>query len=226
MSRATHSRRELPGELRLDAALIERTVTELNELHRTKGLGTARAMGECLLRAFFDDDVGVFRARAKAHLSFRALTQDPSLKVGYTLLYHTVGTVGQLRTLPPEIGERLSFSHHKALLPVRSEAAKLRLARRAVQAGLTVRAFEAEVLAVRDRSRPRDAVRRGRPRLPPLAKALKRLPDPGELGEELGPEELDYFTREEARALLESSEASLERLMGLVQGLLEKVDAA
>jgi hypothetical protein len=227
MSSASPEAPPLPGEEFVDEELVELTVGQLNDLHKSKGLETASAMGERVLAAFFDDDAQNFRERGKDHKSFRAMTQHGDLAVSYTFLYHAVGVVEQLRTLPPELGESLSFSHHKLLLPVRGRDAKLRLARRAVLKRLSVRAFDEEVRAWRERHSAKQGPRRGRPRLPGFVKALKRLPSPTELQDErmFSDQDFEYYTHAEARRLLAETEASLESLQRVTRRLRERIES-
>ncbi len=226
MSGANPLATALPGESSVDVELVERTVNELNELHKTKGLETARAMGERLLAAFFAGEAQNFRDRGKDHLSFRALTGHEHLTVSYTFLYHAVGVVEQLGMLPPELGEALSFSHHKLLLPVHGRDAKLRLARRAVLKRLSVRAFDEDVRAWRERSDADQGPRRGRPRLPGFVKTLKRLPRSRELSIErlFSDQDFEYYTHADARRLLAETEASLELLRKVAQELRERIE--
>jgi len=126
---------ELPGEDEIDRALIDRVVEQLNATWRHKGLETARALGEVVLAAFFGGDLAAFAARERRHLSFRALAEREDLNLSYGMLRTAMAVFGQLRALPVSVAEALPLSHHKALLPLKDDTAKVRLAVKAATEG-------------------------------------------------------------------------------------------
>ena len=163
---------DLPGATKVDDKLVDSAVEEINRLHSAKGLELARAMGEYLVKTFFGGDLDNFGVE-KSHASWRALANREDLQVSHSTLWFSVAILAQLRQLPEDVGTALSVSHHRLLVPVRDPKAKERVARKAVEQGLTVSQFEAEVAKVRKTEKRSKG---GRPAIPPHLKALRRLP--------------------------------------------------
>jgi hypothetical protein len=195
---AVDSRRS-PGELIVDHELIERAVQELERIHVEAGLQQMVAIGRCLLGHFFQEDLSVYRARHRRHISYRRLAQRDDIPFSPSKLRVSVAILEQLEQLPRSIGWSLSTSHHRALLPVRDPGTKLELARQAVQDGMSHRQLERAVAARCPRSSADNKV--GRPRLPEIVKQLRRISkivaepehedhDPAQLTENFSPEEL------------------------------------
>ncbi len=129
----------LPGEAAPDDALIDLAVAELNQIHRMKGLEAALAIGEYLAQTFFDGDPELFATHERGHASFRALSQREELNLSASSLWTSVAVLQQVRSLPPQLGARLSISHHRRLLVVKDPASKARLARSTVDEQLSVK---------------------------------------------------------------------------------------
>jgi hypothetical protein len=161
----------LPGETTVDNDLVNQAVQEVNRIHTVKGLEAALALGEYLLATFFAGDLAAFGKRGKKHASFRALADREDLAVAHTTLWYSVAVLDQLRQLPADIGSALPMSHHRLLLPVKDEKAKLALAQEAVDQKLGKREMEDRVRSVREQGKP-NAGKAGRPVLPPWAKSV------------------------------------------------------
>lgn len=211
----------LPGEGAADEGLVNQAVDQVNRLYAGKGLETARVIGEYLLTTFFAGDSANFRERGKAHVSFRKLAEREDLYVSYSFLWNAVAVVDQLRQLPPDIAEALPLSHHQALLPLKDEKAKVKLAREAVKKHLDKRTFREEVKKVRAKENPDS--RAGRPPLPAFAKAFGQLDKLVKLArtEDVTEASFEHYSREKAQQLLLDTEDKLAAL----QRLLEKVRA-
>jgi len=204
----------LPGEVQPDAALVDTAVEQINRLYIAKGLETAQVIGEYVLETFFGGDPSAFRDREGGHASFRALASRDDLHVSHVWLWRAVSVVEQLRQLPAEVGSNLPFTHHTLLLPIKSERAKLRLAKRAAEKGWTKRKLDAEVRKVRDKEKQNPNA--GRPRLPRFVKTLNKLgrllADPAEAFGDLD--------------AIESMEpAQAQRLLGVVAGVKAQCEA-
>jgi hypothetical protein len=162
----------LPGEVAVDEALICAVVTRINEIHRRRGLETAREIGEHLLAAFFGGHIEAFRAKGKKHASLRALADRQDLDISSTTIWYSIAVLEQLRQLPGDIGAALPMSHHRLLLPVKNNQLREELAREAVQHGLTKRDLEAKIKGLNESTEQSNGVRPGRPVLPGWAKGL------------------------------------------------------
>ncbi len=82
-ARATALAVQLPGADSIDGALLDRAVSELNQLYRTKGLETARAVAEVVIDVFFGGSLDNFKARSGSHISFAELKKRSDLQVSY-----------------------------------------------------------------------------------------------------------------------------------------------
>jgi hypothetical protein len=160
----------LPGETTVRSDLVDQAVREINRIYVGKGLEAARGIGEFVLRTFFDNSMDTFRAKGKNHVSFRKLVEREDLRVSHVHLWHCVALIDQLKTLPTDLANALPVSHHKVLLPVHDEKAKVVLARKAVRENLSKRALETEVRRLRPKNG--DGTRRGRPPTPAAIKAV------------------------------------------------------
>jgi hypothetical protein len=203
---------ELPGEARVLPPLLDEAVAELNRIYVTKGLETARAIGEYVLEVFFDDDVGNFRDRGAGHVSFRELGRRSDLKVGWQFIWNAVAVVEQFDSLPADAAESLPLSHHKLLLTVKDESRKRELAQAALREHLGKREFEERVKA--ERLDPAAGPRAGRPPLPGFAKAATALRKVVKTAtaEAVGDDDLKYLSREEVEAIAAELDAGAKEL--------------
>lgn len=213
----------LPGEAEADEQLLDKAVIELNRIYVGKGLETARALGEYVLEHFFGGDEEAFHEKGRQHASFAALARREDLHVSYSFLWHSVAIVRQLKLLPANVVEALPLSHHRALLPVKSEKAKVRLAEKAVKKGLSKRAFVEEVKGVRRKEIGGE--KRGRPADPAFVKAMKRVRKATELAqtEAVSKEAVFYYRPEKAQELVEDLERDIEVLQRLGEAVRDRL---
>ena len=162
--------KEKAAEAPVDEALVDEAVAKINAIHVAKGLEAARETGEYIVQAFFGGSLEVSAGTAKKNPSFRALAEREDLNVSHSFLWYSVAVLGQLHQLPQKIGNALPMSHHRLLLPVKAAHAKVELATKAVESGLSKAAFATEVKAVRKEEI--DPNRTGRPELPAWAKGI------------------------------------------------------
>ncbi|MBI5486153.1 MAG: hypothetical protein HY905_02350 [Deltaproteobacteria bacterium] len=163
----------LPGEKGIRQELIDAAVREINHVYVSKGLETAKWIGDYVLQKFFDGKSETFRRRGMKHISFRKLCVREDLNVSHAFLWNCVGLVDQLKELPDDIANALPVSHHTALLPVHDEKVKLTLAKKAVRENLSKRELAAEVRKV-GRSNGNGA-HRGRRPMTPTARLVSGL---------------------------------------------------
>jgi hypothetical protein len=166
----------LPGATEVDAALVDQAVADLNAIYASKGIETARALGEYVVDRFFGGDVDEatgFGPSGERHRSFRALAERDDLHVSHAHLWVSVRVLAQLRQLPDEVASALPLSHHRRLLAIHDEETKVRLAEEAVRNGLTVKALEAEVAHAR--AQVATGATRGRKPLAGWVKAVNAL---------------------------------------------------
>ena len=192
-------------------------LSQVNQLSQNRGLQGATKLGRYVLDTFFDGSPERFRQEGKSNQNFRTVVQSPKLKASYSLLYYSVAVTEQLEQLPKNVGKKLSFSHHKLLLPVKDPRTKEAFARKVVTESLSVRGLR-EVVA-RHRVEQASRIRRGRPPLPDLVKALNRLP---RIVEQMDDSDLenerlfDRYSPEQATALLERTREDLSKLHQLL----------
>ena len=89
----------LLGEDEVDAALLDRAVGEINRIYVSKGLETARSIGNYVVDTFFGGNLDSFRKRERKHVTFRALADRKDLHVAYNTIWYSVAVLDQLRLL-------------------------------------------------------------------------------------------------------------------------------
>ena len=201
-----------------DVERVEAAVRFINTRTAQAGIGLAREVGAYVLAAFFDDDFERFAdTRRNKSLSFRRLLERQDLLLPPTTIYTFVRVARQLGELPAETAERLSLSHHRALLPLKDGEEKAALARQAVVEGWSKLDLERRVRAGQPRSP------RGRKRLPACVKATSRIGRALDeaFAEEGGADDLRGLGEDRLRETLERIEQSLVRLQWL-QATLEQ----
>ena len=206
----------LPGELDVDEALVATAVVEIRRIHRTGVLHTALAVGEYVVRTFFDGDLELFRAREAGHVSYARLAEDPELGMKAAGLWTAVNLLGQREVLGKALTEQLSLSHHRVLLSVKDEERKRELAELVLEEGL-----DREALTELTRKQRRGA-RPGVKALPLWFKtARKGAKELRKLGQLEGRDAVSPSRWEELRALVaEADEAWAE-----LKAMLEEDDA-
>ena len=162
----------LPGEVSVDAELVEQAAGFLRHLFMANHLDLARSTGEYVLATFFGGDSKTFRTRGKEHQSFQALAKRGDLGMSSSFLWRAVSFVDQLRLLPPNIATALPYSHQLALLPLKDEEVKAQLAEKALAEGWTRNDLEDEVKKARVRGAGESKA--GRPELPGFVKTIHR----------------------------------------------------
>jgi len=199
-------------------------LSQVNQLSQNRGLQGATKLGRYVLDTFFDGSPERFRQEGKSNQNFRTVVQNPELKASYSLLYYSVAVTEQLDQLPKNVGKKLSFSHHKLLLPVKDPRTKEAFARKVVSESLSVRGLR-DVVA-RHRVEQTSRIRRGRPPLPDFVKALNRLP---RIVEQMDDSDLenkrlfDRYSPEQATALLERTRDDLDKLNHLLTQLEDRI---
>jgi len=216
----THS---LPGETSADDSVLDQAVGELNRIYIAKGLEAARAMGEYVLDTFFAGDPANFRTRSNKHITFRRLAERDDLQPSYSHVFSSVAVVEQLRLLPEDIGTALSVSHHKALLPIKDESSKERLAKKAIEDGLSVEAFRLEIQRVLSKSKGKSKA--GRPPLPTFVKGIKKIIKDIEFieSDDLGEETFSNYSAADAKKLLVDLEEQVKALDTYRQRVLSRI---
>ncbi|MBI4438160.1 hypothetical protein HY631_04380 [Candidatus Uhrbacteria bacterium] len=159
----------LPGERNLAPERLDHLAKRIRELCAGAGLSNARPLGEFLVEELFDGDEEAFYANPSGHAAFRELAKRPDVPVSGPHLAASVAVLRQLRELPADLAEALSFEHHRVLLTVRDLEKKIALARIACEEGLKCRAFR---LRVRDAREPRRGMVPGRPPTPALLRIV------------------------------------------------------
>lgn len=215
----------LPGADSVDKVLVDNAVVKLNQLYRTKGLETAKALAECVIAIFFGGDAEAFASRGRRHVSFQELQGREDLQVSYLFLWNSCAVYNQLRLLPDDIGNALPMSHHKLLLPVKNTETKVALAETAVGENLSKRDFALRVKEARDTEKSESKL--GRPPLPAFAKAFAKLDRIATLAgsEPVSQASFEHYSKEDARALLSNLEKQLDALKSVAHAVQLVLDA-
>ena len=202
----------LPGADAIDDGLVERAVETLNQVYRAKGLETARAVAECVVALFFDNEAENFHARGNSHLSFAALKKRADLQVSYQFVWNSCAVYDQLRRLPPEIANALPLSHHKLLLPIKDDEVKRKLATAAIEGKLSKRTFEERVKKARKAQQ--SGSKAGRPTLPAFVKVFGKFGQLVALAEreDVTEESFVHYSKVDARKLLTKLDTHLDSL--------------
>jgi hypothetical protein len=218
-------RHALPGEHYLDQELLERSITRVNAVTQDRnGMDATVALAQAILDLLFDGRMPVFRETEKDHVTFRVMINDPRLEPSYNAIWYAMATLEQLFELPAEVAQALPVTHHRLLISVRDRATKVRLARRAVERGLSSRELASEVRRYRaDSGR---AGRTGRPPLPAWVKGVKRVSKAVTLArsEEISPDSLRHFKPEEARRVVADLDKQLQHLQLLREQIVATVE--
>ena len=215
----------LPGQAAARQDLIDAAVREINRAYVTKGLETAKWIGEYVLKTFFEGKVENFRRLGRKHASFRKLGEREDLHVSYVFLWNCVAMVDQLKGLPGEVANALPVTHHTLLLPVHDEKAKLELAKKAVRQKLTKRQLFEEVRKLRKSNG--NGTRRGRPPMSPtirLFATLSRLAVLARSRKVASDEDLADLGPAKLGPLLGEAERHLLALKNLIDRVRSKID--
>jgi hypothetical protein len=113
----------------LDHADLDHAAVFIARHKALRGAELARVVGDYVLAAFFDGDFAEFCRKSRSKpVKFRSLVARRELGFSAGRLCLLVRISQQLRELPQELGDALSLSHHRALLPLREPGLKRRLA--------------------------------------------------------------------------------------------------
>ncbi len=199
----------VPEIVGIDHGKIDRAVQHINEKTILNGLKLAQEVGEYVLEIFFDGDFDKFQdSRRNKDVSFRALLDRKDLLIAGSAVYYFVRVSQELRLLPEDLAMRLSFSQHRALLPLKDTQSKRALAQRAVEEGWTTRTLSAEVSKLLPKSRS------GRKPLPPLVKGIRQVSRALDeaVGADATPETMAGLVPERSAELTQQIDAIVERL--------------
>lgn len=213
----------LPGEGQVEPLLLDEAVADLNRIYVSKGLETARAVGDYALAKFFKGDPANFKDRANGHISFRELGKREDLQLGWQFIWNAVAVVTQAKSLPAAVAEVLPLSHHKLLLTVKNDETRIRLAEEAASEGLSKRDFEERVKQARPAGD--GGSKAGRPPLPAFVKAFTGLKKVVEVAtsEVISEASFDHFSKEEAEELLAEMDNALAMLTVVVANVRQRV---
>lgn len=215
----------LPGLTSTEKPLIDKAVSDLNTIYTKKGLETAESIGDYILGTFFEGDIGNYHQFGRKHATFRALAEHQGLEFSASYLWFAVPVSEQVKFLRANgITDNLPLSHHRLLVAVKDNDKKLALAQKAVEKGMSKRAFET---AVR-KKRSNVGGSSGRPPLPAFAKGFARLLQGIELAvsEEVTEESFEHYDVAQAEELLSEVDTGLEQLQTLRKTLTKQIGVA
>ena len=157
--------------------MVDAAVAHIRGVWTQGLLATVVAVGDYLIEHFYDGSLELARSRSpsKASAFAQLLGRVNELPIGVHQLRQAIRVSVQYRELPAAIADRLSASHHGALLLVEDARVRGELAAQVVQGDLSVRELERMVRKLKPRhpgGRPAAA--------PPLrwARALVRAVNP------------------------------------------------
>ncbi len=205
-------------EALVDEGKLDEAVNFINRKTILSGLDLAREVGKYILDNFFDGDYQSFVNPSSAkEQSFRALLSREDLLPGSTTLYNFVRVSHQLELLPSDLVDRLTFTQHRALLPLPDPKLKEELARRALDQGWTSGVLEAEV------SKLLPVTRRGRKPSPVVVKAIRRVAKAldSARAEDFDADEIRRLGPQQTADLAAQLEENLARLEALKKALHE-----
>lgn len=160
----------LGGGREIAPELLDSAVAWLNDTWTRKGMEVVLEVGRYILDTFFAGEPDSFQKHGREHATFRQLAERTDLRVSHLWIWRAVSIVVQLRALPEGAATRLPYTHHALLLPLKDQGWKAKLATRAMDRGLSKRAFEKEVAKARA-----DERRTGGPGRRPLPRFVKTL---------------------------------------------------
>jgi|GEM_PF-6130032 len=135
------------GAMGTDQELLDRVVVDINKLHH----GKCEAIGQYLLKAFFNGDVGLY-ASDPDNLTFRGLQRRDDLEVPYSTLCMVMNTMAQRTVLGTDLADSLGFSHQTRMLSIKDPIKKRELAQQAVEKAWTVKQLDQQLASVKGRS--------------------------------------------------------------------------
>ncbi len=143
---------------------LDDVVRHINQLYAAGSLMTALKIGEFIIDTFFEGDAQGFELRRERRGAFTELKNRTDLHTSFASLYFSVRVYSQWKAIPGGFGRALSFTHHKALLPLRDVEVKVALAEQAEAERWTVKTLKAKVQKASSAARGN----RGRRRTPLL----------------------------------------------------------
>lgn len=153
---ASQSPDETPAVV--DQTVVDVTIAELRVLHLTAAVALARACAELLVRRVFDGDVDRALRVGRRDPNLAAVLADARLPMPPTRLWYALHLLPQLQLFGRELSDALPMSHHRLLIHVRDESARVHLAHEGCH--LSKRELEERIRAWRPggrRPRPRRA---------------------------------------------------------------------
>jgi hypothetical protein len=150
--------------------IVDSVITELNELHGQATLEVALKMGAIIVNRFYGGDMRTWREHRRKEASFRKLAARSDLTVSATTLYRAVALYELTQRL--RIGDRssLTMTHLRVVISL-PEADQEALLEQAETNQWSTERLERESTRIRSLS-----VRRpGRPAVPPLVIAVRKL---------------------------------------------------
>lgn len=189
---------------------LRRVVHDVRDVSDRPGIERVRAVGDCILHAFFSGDVARMRARATRVVWFRRLAEHPDLPFGPATLYELVRAYNILSSWP-----ELSQTRHLKPCHVRAVFALEGTAQRDLLVEAERRRWSVRVLGQRVRARwDARPTRRGRPAHTPLTRAA------------IGLERAAVAARETVEGAPELGEVAAEAVGRLTRALDSVEDAS
>jgi hypothetical protein len=166
---AHHGLRQASGPLHAADPLLAEIAAELRVIHHRSGWSRTLAIGELILKHFFDGNVREWRARRRdKEASLRRLAQRSDCPLGRSALSEAVAVYVACRDIPGgKIRDELSPSHLAATLQFDAPR-RIELLEQAIARKWSVRELRKHVAFLRKDG----GERRGRPRSTPARAAL------------------------------------------------------
>jgi hypothetical protein len=147
---------------------------QVNAIYQAENLGVALAIGELVIRSFYDGDVGRWRNRGRRKSgALRRLTKHPKLPMSAGTLYRNTAMYEICERLGVWSWKEVGASHFRSVLPLAApEQGRLLMAAEAH--AWSPRRLDQEVATVRALVAPRPS-RGGRPPASVLAKTMRSV---------------------------------------------------
>jgi len=203
---------------------VERVVMQVNAIYQAANLRVALAIGELVIRSFYDGDVSRWRNRGRRKSgALRRLAKHPKLPMSAGTLYRNIAMYEICERLGVWSWKHVCASHFRSVLPLaREEQARLLMA--AEENAWSPRQFDHEVTAVRALEAPRPS-RGGRPRASVLAKVMRSIQSViDSTASALNSEDVGQTSADEVRAAVQalgSAKLNCERLRSRLARTLE-----
>jgi hypothetical protein len=207
----------LPAPVSDDA--IAAAAEAINNVVRDSALDALLAVGKIVIDTCYGGDLGAWKERGEADMSFRALAKHEGLGVSPAGLSRAVGLVELDDRLGIRERKALTATHFRAVLGL-PEKTQVRLLDQAEKKGWAAKDLEAQAT----KARRKKGEKRGRPPLPAFHKTVNRFAKMLEADEDTfgGLEEIEEMGEDQALQLYQTVTGMKLKLETLQEALQQR----